>query len=146
MFTQGIISRLNRRTNADHAERGHDIGVAGRPVVFLNITAEFAPGSSGAPVVDSSGNVVGQVASIADAGEPAEEGENQAAAPSVPVRFCTATEELLRLLNPNLAKDSRSSAAQAGKEKQSEEAQSAARLPVSKTAAAGADAGQTDQG
>ena len=106
MFTQGIISRLNRRTNADHSEHGHDSGVAGRPVVLLNITAEFAPGSSGAPVVDSSGNVVGQVASIADAGEPAEEGENQVAAPSVPVRFCTATEELLRLMNPNLAKDS----------------------------------------
>lgn len=108
MFTQGIISRLNRRTNTDHVEHGHDAAVGGRPVVLLNITAEFAPGSSGAPVVDSSGNVVGQVASIADAGEPAGEGENQAAAPSVPVRFCTATEELLRLMNPNLAKDSRS--------------------------------------
>jgi hypothetical protein len=107
MFTQGIIARLNRRTNADHAEHNRDKGANGRPVVLLNITAEFAPGSSGAPVVDSSGNVVGQVASIADAGEPAEEGQDQAAAPSVPVRFCTATEELLRLMNPNLAKDSR---------------------------------------
>ncbi|HSU55024.1 MAG TPA: serine protease [Candidatus Dormibacteraeota bacterium] len=110
MFTQGIISRLNRRTNADHAEHGHEAAAAGRAVVMLNITAEFAPGSSGAPVADTSGNVVGQVASIADAGEPAEEGETQAAAPSVPVRFCTATEELLRLMNPNLAKDSRGTA------------------------------------
>jgi hypothetical protein len=55
--------------------------------------------------------VVGQVASIADAGEaaPTSEGDNQAqapASPSVPVRFCTATEEILRLMNPNLAKES----------------------------------------
>ncbi len=106
MFTQGIIARLNRRTGSDHAEHGRDSGVAGRPVMLLNITAEFAPGSSGAPVVDASGNVVGQVTSIADAGEPAEDGKDQAAVPSVPVRFCTASEELLRLMNPNLAKDS----------------------------------------
>jgi hypothetical protein len=66
-------------------------------VLFLNITAEFAPGSSGAPIVDESGNVVGQVASIADAGEPGETGEDRIRSPSVPVRFCTATEEIVRL-------------------------------------------------
>jgi hypothetical protein len=69
-----------------------------RPILFLNVTAEFAPGSSGAPIVDEAGNVLGQVASIADAGEPPEDGdENAPASPSVPVRFCTATEEILRL-------------------------------------------------
>ena len=29
MFTQGIISRLNRRTNADHAEHGHEAAPVG---------------------------------------------------------------------------------------------------------------------
>jgi hypothetical protein len=111
MFTQGMVSRINRRTNADTQEADQKATHQSRPVLLLNITAEFAPGSSGAPVVDICGNVVGQVASIADAGEaaPTSEGDNQAqapASPSVPVRFCTATEEILRLMNPNLAKES----------------------------------------
>lgn len=105
MFTQGLISRFNKRSD-DSNEQAKN-GAPTRPILMLNITAEFAPGSSGAPVVDTSGNVVGQVASIADAGEPAEDDQNQPASPSVPVRFCTATEEILRLSNPNLAKDSR---------------------------------------
>lgn len=106
MFTQGMVSRLNRRTNGDHDEHNRSNAKTSRPVVLLNITAEFAPGSSGAPVVDSCGNVVAQVASIADAGEPADAGADKPPSPSVPVRFCTATEELLRLVNPALVKDS----------------------------------------
>jgi hypothetical protein len=68
-----------------------------RPILCLNVTTEFAPGSSGAPVVDEEGNVVGQVASIADAGEREVGDTNAPASPSVPVRFCTASEELMRL-------------------------------------------------
>jgi hypothetical protein len=41
--------------------------------------------------------VVGQVASIADAGEPELGTTNAPPVPSVPVRFCTATEEILGL-------------------------------------------------
>ena len=70
------------------------------PSLFLNVTAEFAPGSSGAPVVDDAANVVAQVASIADAGEPGLGDTNAPPSPSVPVRFCTATEEILRLTKP----------------------------------------------
>src|SRR5579862_8025434 len=64
MFTQGLVARLNRRTNVDTAVNGHS-DLPSRPILLLNITAEFAPGSSGAPVVDACGNVVGQVDSIA---------------------------------------------------------------------------------
>jgi len=105
MFTQGLVARLNQRTTADTDEHGRSSGSLSRPILLLNITAEFAPGSSGAPIVDPAGNVVGQVASIADAGEASKDGENQPAAPSVPIRFCTATEEILRLTYPNLAKE-----------------------------------------
>ena len=101
MFTQGMVARLNLRPNEVYDQHGHTNGTLTRPILFLNVTAEFAPGSSGAPVVDDAGNVVGQVASIADAGEPPLDDTNAPASPSVPVRFCTATEEILRLTNPS---------------------------------------------
>jgi hypothetical protein len=106
MFTQGMVARLNRRPNGVVDEQGQSKGQFTRPVLFLNVTAEFAPGSSGAPIVDEAGNVVGQVASIADAGEPDGGDEQAAPSPSVPVRFCTATEEILRLTEPGLAGES----------------------------------------
>jgi hypothetical protein len=108
MFTQGLIARLNRRANTDG--HGHSNGVPSRPILLLNITAEFAPGSSGAPVVDSCGNVVGQVASIADAGETSADDEDQPTSPSVPIRFCTAAEEILRLSSHSLVNESRGQA------------------------------------
>jgi serine protease Do len=107
MFTQGLVARLNRRTSVDSQEGTGPDQNPTRPILLLNITAEFAQGSSGAAVVDACGNVVGQVSSIADAGEPSSDEDKQPAGPSVPIRFCTATEEILRLTNPNLAKDSR---------------------------------------
>ena len=97
MFTQGMVARLNRKRNEVLDEHGHTNGLLTRPILFLNVTAEFAPGSSGAAIADEAGNVVGQVASIADAGEPPAGNTNAPPSPSVPVRFCTATEEILRL-------------------------------------------------
>jgi len=102
MFTQGMVSRLNRRRNDVIDEHGHTNGLLTRPILLLNVTAEFAPGSSGAPITDDAGNVVGQVASIADAGEPGTNETNAPPSPSVPVRFCIATEEILRLTKPHL--------------------------------------------
>jgi serine protease Do len=101
MFTQGMVARLNRKCNEVLDEHGHTNGLLTRPILFLNVTAEFAPGSSGAPIVDEAGNVVAQVASIADAGEPPIGNTNAPPSPSVPVRFCTAAEEILRLTQPN---------------------------------------------
>jgi serine protease Do len=97
MFTQGMVARVNRKCNEVLDEHGHTNGLLTRPILFLNVTAEFAPGSSGAPVADEAGNVVAQVASIADAGESPIGNTNAPPSPSVPVRFCTATEEILRL-------------------------------------------------
>ena len=102
MFTQGMVARLNRRPNDVLDAKGKSTGEFTRPILFLNVTAEFAPGSSGAPIADEAGNVVGQVASITDAGEPDAGTQDAAPSPSVPVRFCTATEEILRVADPNL--------------------------------------------
>jgi hypothetical protein len=103
MFTEGIVARLSRVRNDVMDENGKTNGLMTRPILFLNVTAEFAPGSSGAPLVDEAGNVLGQVASIADAGEPPPVETNAAiASPSVPIRFCTAAEELFKLIDPAL--------------------------------------------
>ena len=106
MFTQGMVARVNRRRNDMLDEHGQTNGLLTRPILLLNVTAEFAPGSSGAPIVDEAGNVVGQVASISDAGEPGSGDENAPASPSVPVRFCTATEEIQRLTDPSFKEKS----------------------------------------
>ena len=100
MFTQGTVARLNRKRNEMFDEHGRTNGILTRPILLLNVTSEFAPGSSGAPVTDEAGNVVGQVASIADAGEPEMGSTNAPPSPSVPIRFCTAAEEILRLTAP----------------------------------------------
>ena len=104
MFTQGMIARVDRHRNDVLDEHGNanTNGLLTRPILLLNVTAEFAPGSSGAPIVDEAGNVVAQVASIADAGDPGSGDDNTPASPSVPIRFCTATEEILRLTRDEL--------------------------------------------
>jgi serine protease Do len=107
MFTQGMVSRLNSRRDDAVDERGQTNGLLTRPILLLNVTAEFAPGSSGAPVADEAGNVVGQVASIAESGDPDTGDDNTPASPSVPMRFCTATEEILHLTDPKLAEKMR---------------------------------------
>jgi S1-C subfamily serine protease len=96
-FTQGMVSRLNLRCNDVVDEHGHTNGMLTRPVLLFNVTSEFAPGSSGAPIADESGNVVGQVDSIAEAGEPGLPNTNSPPSPSVPMRFCVAAEEIQRL-------------------------------------------------
>jgi hypothetical protein len=102
MFTQGMVARINRRRDELPDEHDNSKSTFTRPLLFLNVTTEFAPGSSGAAIVDESANVVGQVSSIAELGEPSTGDETNAPAPSVPIRFCVATEEIQRLANPHL--------------------------------------------
>jgi len=106
MFTEGMVARLNRRRDELPDEKGSTNSVLTRPILFLNVTAEFAPGSSGAAIVDESANVVGQVTSIAELGDPALGDEANGATPSVPIRFCVAAEEILRLTNAHLKPES----------------------------------------
>jgi serine protease Do len=100
MFTQGMVARLNLKRSEMLDEHGRTNGILTRPILLLNVTSEFAPGSSGAAIADEAGNVVGQVASIADAGEPDLSSTNGPPSPSVAVRFCTAAEEIVRLASP----------------------------------------------
>ncbi len=88
---------MNLQRNEVLDENGQTNGLLTRPILFLNVTTEFAPGSSGAPIVDEDCNIVGQVASIAEAGEPEIGNTNAPPSPSVPLGFCTAAEEILRL-------------------------------------------------
>src|SRR5215831_12166859 len=94
MFTGGMVARLNLRRDEALDEHGQTNGLMTRPILYLNVTAEFAPGSSGAPIADEAGNVVGQVSSIAESGEPSNGDDNNAASPSVPVRFCLSADEI----------------------------------------------------
>jgi hypothetical protein len=102
MFTDGLVSRINRRRDELPDEHGGTNSALTRPLLFLNVTAEFAPGSSGAAIVDESANVVGQVSSIAELGEPGIGDATNAPMPSVPIRYCLAAEEMMRLVNPHL--------------------------------------------
>jgi len=110
MFTEGMVARVNRRRDELPDDRNPNKTVLTRPLLFLNITAEYAPGSSGAPIVDESANVVGQVSSIAELGEPSNGDDTNAPSPSVAIRFCIASEEMMRLANPNLKREPRSPA------------------------------------
>jgi hypothetical protein len=102
MFTEGMVSRLNRRRDQPVDSQGKTNETLTRPVLYLNVSAEFAPGSSGAAIVDEAGNAVGQVSSMAESGEPTKGDENTEPSPSVPIRFCIAADEILRLSDPHL--------------------------------------------
>ena len=64
MFTEGMLSRyfINRDAATDDGKPSKKEKI--KPSLYINVTAEYSPGSSGAPVVDECGNVVGQVQSI----------------------------------------------------------------------------------
>lgn len=100
MFTQGMLSRffINREADDDGDKPAPTAKV--RPSLYINITAEFSPGSSGAPVVDECGNVVGQVQSMTSSveSEEAEKGKTVTASYGMPLRSCVSAEEIAKLI------------------------------------------------
>ncbi len=110
MFSEGMVARVNRRRDELPDDADTNKTALTRPLLFLNVTAEYAPGSSGAPIVDESANVVGQVSSIAELGEPTSGDDTNAPSPSVAIRFCIASEEMMHLANTNLKLEPRSPA------------------------------------
>ena len=102
MFTAGMLSRffINRDAASDGDKPPAKPKVA--PSLYLNVTAEYSPGSSGAPVVDESGNVVGQVQSITSSIEDqkGDDGKNVTTSFGMPLRSCVSAEEIAKLTRP----------------------------------------------
>lgn len=59
-FTQGIVNRFYWR----RGKRGSDTTLGGLQYLRLNVSTDWAPGSSGAAVLDAAGNAIGHVARI----------------------------------------------------------------------------------
>ncbi|MEO6788600.1 MAG: serine protease [Chthoniobacteraceae bacterium] len=99
MFTAGMLSRffINREPATDGDKPPPKAKLA--PSLYINVTAEYSPGSSGAPVVDECGNVVGQVESITSSIEDqkGDDGKNVTTSFGMPLRSCVASEEIARL-------------------------------------------------
>jgi peroxiredoxin len=101
MFTEGIVARVMRSREVNSAEEPDGTPrPEGRPTLYVNVTAEFSPGSSGGPIVDGLGNVVAQVQSVAAGLESDGRTDSTNAFVSGPVRYCVAAEEILRLTRP----------------------------------------------
>ena len=100
MFTEGMLSRffINREPSADAGKPAKKEKL--KPSLYINITAEYSPGSSGAPVVDECGNVVGQVQSITSSleEEEGEKGKSVTTSYGMPLRSCVSAEEIGKLV------------------------------------------------
>lgn len=86
-FSSGIISRLVYERRPDGAK-----------FPLLDVTAEFAPGSSGGPIVNTYGNVLGHVSTIA-ATSLADDGTMDDGS-AIVERLCVASESLVTMAGP----------------------------------------------
>jgi len=94
VLTRGIISR---RTSKPGGINGRNHGPAAQTSsTVLNVTAEFAVGSSGAPVLDDAGNAVAMVVSTTTIrADGKRDGD-----PQMVIRNCIGAEQIERLLHP----------------------------------------------
>ena len=102
MFTEGMLSRffINREPSTDGGKPAKKEKIL--PSLYINITAEYSPGSSGAPVVDECGNVIAQVQSITSSleEEEGEKGRNVTTSYGMPLRSCVSAMEIGKLVKP----------------------------------------------
>jgi S1-C subfamily serine protease len=96
MFTEGMVARICRIRDLT-ADFTGPTTTATRPILCLNITAEFSPGSSGGPVVDESGNVLAQVQSLAPDSATEDSTSTNLTILSGTIRYCIAAEEIVPL-------------------------------------------------
>lgn len=96
-LSQGIISRFFVvREGLEPTSKSEVSQNAGRPVCFLSITSDFAVGSSGGPILDDRGNVVGQVQSTSSIfADPDEEHPKH---PQMVVKAALTVREILKLI------------------------------------------------
>lgn len=101
LFSEGIVARLMRSREVMSAfDPQGGASSKARASLYLNVTAEFSPGSSGGPIVDEAGNVLAQVQSIANNVETDGTTNTDSMFVGGPVRYCVASEEILRLMRP----------------------------------------------
>ena len=101
LFSEGIVARLMRsRVSMAVFNPDDERTTNARPTLYLNVTAEFSPGSSGGPIVDEAGNVLAQVQSITSNVETDGTTNTESMFVGGPVRYCVAAEEILRLMRP----------------------------------------------
>ncbi len=99
MFTAGMLSRffINREAATDGDKPPQKTQVA--PSLYINVTAEYSPGSSGAPVVDRKRKRrrPGREHHLQHRGRR-EDGKTVSASYGMPLRSCVAAEEILKLM------------------------------------------------
>ena len=101
MFTAGMVSRFF--INREDADTGKEL----KPTLYVNVTTEYSPGSSGGPIVDEYGNIIAQVESIT-ANFEEETGDGKAkdkdkdktytTSYGMPIRACVSAEEIGKLV------------------------------------------------
>jgi serine protease Do len=95
-FSKGMVSR-NVLIDSLHASAGYS--PHGKPPIRMEITADYAIGSSGGPVLDRFGNLVGIISStVTIFGGVADMSGQQVAQPQMVVRDTAPVESLVNLL------------------------------------------------
>lgn len=108
-LTEGVVSRYHRQRRQDR----DDAAAPGPPAVWMSVTADYAMGSSGGPVFDAAGRVVGMVSRTATlsprprpAGAGNADGPAQPSTPQMIFKDCVSAQTLQRLLGADDRGDS----------------------------------------